>query len=56
MLALVAAVIFVIALILQLTTLSLGVLTADVLVTAGLICVALHLAGIGGSARRFGRR
>ncbi|HEY4004325.1 MAG TPA: hypothetical protein VGM60_03935 [Pseudonocardia sp.] len=52
MLAIVAAVLFLIALIVQLASLSLGVLTADVLITAGLLCVALHLAGVGGGIRR----
>lgn len=53
MLAIVAAVLFLIALIFQLAGITLSVITATVLLTAGLLCLALHEAGIGGS--RFGR-
>ena len=47
MLALVAALLFLIALIFELASLALGPITATVLITAGLLCVALYLAGIG---------
>lgn len=59
MLAIVGAVLFGLALIFQLGSFSLSVITADVLVTAGLLCVALHFAGVGGTAparRRSSRR
>jgi hypothetical protein len=52
MLAIVAAVLFLIALIFQLAGISLSVITATVLVTAGLLFLALHVAGVG--PRRFG--
>ncbi|HTK66518.1 MAG TPA: hypothetical protein VL595_29345 [Pseudonocardia sp.] len=48
MLALIAAILFLIALIFELAAIALGPLTATVLTTAGLLCVALYLAGIGG--------
>jgi len=47
MLAIAAAVLFLIALIFELTGLSLAVITPTVLLTLGAICIALHLAGIG---------
>jgi hypothetical protein len=56
MLAIVAAVLFLIALIFELVGFSLGVLTATVFVTAGLLCLALHLAGVGANRRAFARR
>ncbi len=56
MLAVIAAVLFALALIFQLAGFGLGVITATVLVTAGLLCVALHLAGVGASTSVFGRR
>jgi hypothetical protein len=44
--AIIAAVLFGLALLLELTTTSFGtVITATTLTTAGLLCVALHLAG-----------
>jgi hypothetical protein len=53
MLAIVAAVIFGLALLLDLADASIGsVVTGGTLITAGLLCVALHLAGVGASARR----
>jgi hypothetical protein len=52
MLAIVAAVLFLIALVLELATLAFGVLDAFVLITAGLLCLALHLAGVGTSSMR----
>jgi hypothetical protein len=47
MLAIAAAVLFLIALIFELTGLSIAVITPTVLLTLGAICIALHLAGIG---------
>jgi hypothetical protein len=55
MFALVAAVLFLLALIFELAGIGLSVITATVLVTAGLLCLALSLAGVGGAAR-LGRR
>lgn len=52
MLAIVAAVLFLIALIFELATLTLGVLDAIFFITAGLLCLALHLAGVGSSSMR----
>ena len=51
MTAIIAAVLFGLALLFQLANLSLSFITADVLITAGLLCVALHLAGVGSSVR-----
>ena len=58
MFAIIAAVIFAVVLILELASKDLGpVLTTGVLSTAGFLCIALHLAGIGGGwRRRFGAR
>jgi hypothetical protein len=58
MFAMLAAVIFGIALILDLANVSLGAnVTQLTLITAGLLCVALHLAGVGAGWRgRWGRR
>jgi hypothetical protein len=54
MFAVIAAVIFALILILDLAKTDLGpVLTAGFLTTAGLLCLALHLAGAGGWRRRF---
>lgn len=47
MLAIVAAVLFGLALIFQLAGISIEVITDQVLITAGLLCVALYLAGVG---------
>ncbi|HWM60034.1 MAG TPA: hypothetical protein VNO83_19570, partial [Pseudonocardia sp.] len=49
--AIIAAVLFGLALLFQLANISLSIITAEVLVTAGLLCVALHLAGVGNSVR-----
>ncbi|HVL83707.1 MAG TPA: hypothetical protein VM367_05335 [Pseudonocardia sp.] len=51
MLAVVAAVLFGLALLFELAGLAFGVLTAQLLVIAGLLCMALHLAGVGAGAR-----
>ncbi|MGH3657787.1 MAG: hypothetical protein ACRDUA_14120 [Micromonosporaceae bacterium] len=58
MLAVIAAVLFGIALLLQLAGNEFGpVLEVATLTTAGLLCVALHLAGVGTTWRgRWGRR
>jgi hypothetical protein len=47
MAAIVAAVLFGLALLFQLLNFSISVITATVLITAGLLCMALHLAGVG---------
>jgi hypothetical protein len=47
MLAIAAAVLFLIALIFELTGISISVITPTVLLTLGAIGIALHLAGIG---------
>jgi hypothetical protein len=47
MLAIIAAVLFGLALIFDLAGFSLQVITSGVLVTAGLLCLALYMAGIG---------
>jgi hypothetical protein len=52
MTAIIAAVLFGLALLLQLLGASLGIIGPEVLTTAGLLCVALHLAGVGSSVRR----
>ena len=51
MTAIIAAVLFALALLFQLLNASISVITADVLITAGLLCVALHLAGVGSAVR-----
>ncbi len=57
MFAIIAAVLFAIVLVLDLANETLGnVLTAGFLTTAGLLCIALHLAGVGAWGRRFGYR
>lgn len=47
MIAIIAAVFFGLALLFQLLGVSLSVITATVLITAGLLCMALHMAGVG---------
>jgi hypothetical protein len=57
MLAILAAVLFALALLLALVpSVQLGVITSTVLMIADLLCVALHLAGIGTNMRRGWRR
>ena len=51
MTAIIAAVLIGLALLFQLLGVGLGPLTAEVLITAGLLCVALHLAGVGTTVR-----
>ncbi|MEJ2886363.1 hypothetical protein [Actinomycetospora aeridis] len=55
MLAIAAAVLFFIALIVEITGFVISVLTPTVLLTLGAICIALHLAGVG-NRRRAPRR
>jgi len=55
MLAIVAAVIFGIIILIDLTGASIGI-NRDTLLVAGLLCVALHLAGIGVGTRTGTRR
>jgi hypothetical protein len=55
MLAIVAAVIFAIIILMDLTSVSLGIDRGTFLV-AGLLCIALHLAGVGVGARTGTRR
>ncbi|GLY49678.1 hypothetical protein [Lentzea sp. NBRC 102530] len=57
MLAIIAAVSFGLALILDLAKTGLGdVITANTLVVLGLLLLALHLAGVGSGTRSFGWR
>jgi hypothetical protein len=56
MFAVIAAVLFLIALILQLVAVGLGSLNPSVLITAGLLCVALDLVGVGPRVRTLTRR
>ncbi len=57
MIAIIAAVLFGLALLLQLTNTSFGtVITPATLTTAGLLCVALHLAGFATAISRSRRR
>jgi len=58
MFAIIAAVLFAIVLVLDLADKDLGpVLSAGFLVNAGLLCIALHLAGVGSRLRSYrGRR
>jgi hypothetical protein len=49
MLAIIAAVLFLIALVFELAGLAIGLLDALVFITAGLLCLALQLAGVGRS-------
>jgi hypothetical protein len=56
MLAIIAAVLFGLALIFELAGISLDIVTSQVLVTAGLLCVALHLAGVGARSSWRARR
>ena len=57
MFAIIAAILFGLALLLELTSANLGtVITAATLTTAGLLCVALHLAGVATALPRSRRR
>ena len=57
MIAILAAIMFGLALLLQMTSTSFGnVITAATLTSAGLLCVALHLAGVATAIPRYRRR
>ena len=56
MLAVVAAVLFGLALLFELVGISLEVITSTVLVTAGLFCLALYFAGVGSRSVAYRRR
>ena len=56
MLAVVAAVLFALALLFELASLSLSVITSSLLVTAGLLCLALYFAGVGARQVTYRRR
>ncbi|MFB9924096.1 hypothetical protein ACFORO_09905 [Amycolatopsis halotolerans] len=57
MLAIVAAVLFALALLLELVDVSLGrFVTTATLTTAGLLCVALHLSGVAAHRKAWRRR
>lgn len=56
MLAIVAAVLFALALIFELAGFSLEVITSSLLVTAGLLCLALYFAGVGSRQVTYRRR
>ena len=56
MLAIVAAVLFGLALLFQLVGISFEVITFDLLVTAGLFCLALYFAGVGSREVVYRRR
>jgi hypothetical protein len=56
MLAIVAAVLFGLALIFELVGISIEVLTSSLLVTAGLFCLALYFAGVGSRQVTYRRR
>ena len=56
MLAVVAAVLFGLALLFQLLGVSISVITSTLLVTAGLFCIALYFAGVGSRTVTYRRR
>jgi len=59
MTAIASAVLFGLAVIFALFGISLSIITAEVLMLAGLLCLALHLAGVGGGpvkVRSYSRR
>ena len=51
MTAIIAAVLFAIALLFHILGISLSIITVQFLMFAGLICLALHLAGVGNAVR-----
>jgi membrane protein implicated in regulation of membrane protease activity len=55
MFAIIAAILFAIALILALAGFALGPLDVITFISAGLLCLALHLAGIGAGTRTWRR-
>jgi len=56
MLAVVAAVLFGLALIFQLAGIEIEIITSMVLITAGLLCLALYFAGVGSREVVYRRR
>jgi hypothetical protein len=56
MLAVVAAVLFGLALLFELVGISIEVITSSLLVTAGLLCLALYFAGVGSRQVTYRRR
>jgi len=56
MLAVVAAVLFGLALLFELAGISVEVITSSLLVTAGLLCLALYFAGVGSRQVTYHRR
>jgi hypothetical protein len=57
MLAIAAAVLFALALLFQLASIDVGtVITATTLTTAGLLCIALHMAGVATNRKSWSRR
>ncbi|MHA6626242.1 hypothetical protein ACU61A_12475 [Pseudonocardia sichuanensis] len=56
MLAVVAAVLFGLALLFELAGISVQVITSSLLVTAGLLCLALYFAGVGSRQVTYRRR
>jgi hypothetical protein len=56
MLAVVAAVLFGLALIFELAGISIQMITSSLLVTAGLLCLALYFAGVGSRQASYRRR
>jgi hypothetical protein len=56
MLAIVAAVLFGLALLFELARISLEMITTSLLVTAGLFCLALYFAGVGARQVTYRRR
>jgi hypothetical protein len=56
MLAIVAAILFAIALVLSLTSGALGPVPGATFIAAGLLCLALQLAGVGAASTRSWRR
>jgi hypothetical protein len=56
MLAIVAAVLFGLALLFELVGISLQMITSTLLVTAGLFCLALYFAGVGSRQVTYRRR
>jgi hypothetical protein len=56
MLAIIAAVLFIIALVFELAAITFGPVSAFAFMLAGLLCLALELAGVGASSMRSWRR
>jgi hypothetical protein len=56
MFAVVAAVLFALALVFELASISVSVITNSLLTTAGLLCLALYFAGVGAREVTYRRR